>query len=73
MGTKTIAFDHDTDNLSSILNEIQHDYHNVIISNMYAHLNSNDCIEVVMAKGKDERIREFVDRIINTEGVEHEP
>lgn len=71
MGTITLAFDHHRNNLSETLTAIQHDYHNEIISNMHAHLDSDNCIEVIMVKGKGKRIRELANRLIGTKGVKH--
>lgn len=71
MGTITLAFDHHHNNLSETLTAIQHNYHNEIISNMHAHLDTANCIEVIMVKGKGRRVRELANRLIATKGVKH--
>lgn len=71
MGTITLAFDHHKNNLSKILTDIQHDYHSEIISNMHAHLDHDNCLEVIMVKGRGKDIRELSNRLISTKGVKH--
>lgn len=71
MGTITLAFDHHTNDLAERLTAIQHDYHSEIISNMHAHLDEDNCLEVIMVKGKGKDIRELSNRLISTRGVKH--
>ncbi len=71
LGTITLVVDHHAVTFPSALNEIQQDFHDEIISNMHAHPDSNNCIEVIMVKGKGKRIRELADRVISTKGVKH--
>lgn len=71
MGTITLAYDHHKNNLAELLTNIQHDYHSEIISNMHAHLDSDNCLEVILVKGKGNVIRELTNRLIATKGVKH--
>ena len=71
MGTITLVFDHHKRNLSKKLTEIQHDFHDQIISNMHIHLDSKNCLEVLAVKGKGEEIRDLANKLISTKGVLH--
>lgn len=57
--------------LSDKLTNIQHDHHELILSTMHVHLDYNNGLEVLVVKGKDERIRSLADHLISTKGVKH--
>lgn len=71
MGTVTLVYDHHVRNLSDKLTNIQHDHHEVILSTMHVHLDHDNCLEVVVVKGRGERIRGLADRLISAKGVKH--
>ena len=71
MGTVTLVYDHHVRNLSDKLTNIQHDHHEVILSTMHVHLDHDNCLEVVVVKGKGECIRGLADRLISAKGVKH--
>jgi CopG family nickel-responsive transcriptional regulator len=71
VGTVTIAYNHRVRELSDILTELQHRFHDEIISCMHVHLNAHNCLEVLAVKGKPERIKKIADRLIATRGVKH--
>src|SRR5699024_9929519 len=51
MGTITMVYDHHVSELSENLTNIQHDYHELIISMMHVHLDHDNCLEVLVVKG----------------------
>ena len=71
MGTITLVYDHHVSELSESLTDTQHDYHKLIISMMHVHLDPDNCLEVLVVKGKGEAIREVADKLISTKGVKH--
>lgn len=70
-GTITIVYDHHTNGLSKILNELQHDYHQLIVSTMHVHLDHHHCLEVLVVKGRPQEARTVAERLISVKGVKH--
>jgi len=71
VGTVTLIYDHSTRLLPEKLTDIQHDHHEVVISTLHAHLDHNNCLEVIVLRGKSRAVRQLADRLISTKGVQH--
>ena len=71
VGTITLVYSHDTRELTDNLTDLQHHYHNSIISAMHIHLDEHNCLEVIILKGKAKDIKAIADRLIGTKGVKH--
>ncbi|MCK8823711.1 nickel-responsive transcriptional regulator NikR [Fuchsiella alkaliacetigena] len=70
-GTITLVYDHHVRGLSGELNELQHDYHDLFLSTMHVHLDHNNCLEVLVVKGKARETREVAEKLIGHKGVKH--
>jgi CopG family nickel-responsive transcriptional regulator len=70
-GAVVLVYDHRRRDLQARLTDIQHQAHSQIIGAMHAHLDHDNCIEVVLLRGKTARLREIGDRLIATRGVKH--
>jgi len=70
-GTITIIYDHHVKGLSDILLEMQHDHHEMIVSVMHVHLEHDNCLEVMVIKGKASEARDLAGRLIGVKGVKH--
>jgi CopG family transcriptional regulator, nickel-responsive regulator len=71
VGTVTLIYDHHSRLLPEKLTDIQHKYHEAIISTVHAHLDHDTCLEVVVVKGKSKLIQNLADLLISTKGVQH--
>jgi len=71
LGTITIVYNHQTRELSDVLNHLQHRYHKSIISTTHVHVDEHNCLEVLIVRGKGEQIKKISDRLIGTKGVKH--
>ena len=71
VGTITLVYSHDTRELSDNLNDLQHQYHELVKSTMHIHLDGHNCLEVIVVKGKARDIKSVADRLIGTKGVKH--
>jgi CopG family nickel-responsive transcriptional regulator len=71
VGTISMVYDHHTRDLSDKLTDHQHSHHKEIISSMHVHLDHDNCLEVVVAKGKTKEIRHLAQELIGTKGVKH--
>jgi len=70
-GTITLIYSHDTRELTDTLTDIQHKYHNMVVSSMHIHLDGHNCLEVLVVRGKAGTIQKVADRLIGTKGVKH--
>ena len=71
VATITVVYEHSAHELGRVLTEMQHHYHGVIICSTHVHLDEENCLEVVVLKGRSGRVREIADRLISTRGVKH--
>jgi CopG family nickel-responsive transcriptional regulator len=71
VGAVTLIYDHHSRLLPDKLMELQHQYHEVIISTVHSHLDHDMCLEVVVVKGKLEQVQELGSRLIGLKGVQH--
>jgi len=71
VGTVTLIYDHHTRLLPEKLTDIQHENHEIIISTLHAHLDHENCLEVVVLRGKSRDVQKLADRLISTKGVQH--
>lgn len=71
VGTITLVYSHHQREMSDKLNELQHHYHDRIISVLHVHLDAHNCLEVLVVKGPKAEIREIADRLSSTKGVKH--
>ncbi len=69
VGVMLVVYDHSVRGVSDMLIDLQHDFHDVITSSTHIHLNENQCLELILVKGKMEKIKGLVDRISATRGV----
>ena len=71
VGTVTLVYDHHVRLLSEKLTGIQHDYHHNILSTLHVHLDHDNCLEVLVVRGKSAAVRKVADALISTKGVKH--
>ena len=71
VGTITIVYSHETRELTDVLTDLQHHYHESIVSTMHIHLDAHNCLEAIVVKGKADDIRKIADKLIGTKGVKH--
>ncbi|MGQ9730549.1 MAG: nickel-responsive transcriptional regulator NikR [Candidatus Zipacnadales bacterium] len=71
VGTVTIVYDHHDHDVEQRLTELQHDHHDAIACTTHVHLNHNNCLEVIVVRGRTRQVRALADRIITCPGVKH--
>ena len=70
-GAVVLLYDHHKGDITVRLNEIQHDYFDVILSSQHFHLNHDNCLEIIAVKGKAIKLTELSDRLISVRGIIH--
>jgi len=71
VGTVTIVYDHHVRLLSEKLTDLQHEFHHHILSTLHVHLDHDNCLEVLVVRGRAAEVRKIADALISTKGVKH--
>ena len=71
VGTVTLVYDHHVRMLGEKLTDIQHDHHRLILSTMHVHLDHDNCLEVLVVRGRSSEVRKVADSLISAKGVKH--
>jgi CopG family nickel-responsive transcriptional regulator len=71
VGTLTLIYDHHVRQLSDKLTEFQHEHHSKIVSTVHVHLDHDQCLEVLVLRGKARELKAISDKIISMHGIQH--
>ena len=71
IGTLTMIYNHHTGNLTDRLMNIQHDHTKEILSTTHIHIDHDNCLEVLVLKGKTKNIQKLADNIKALKGIKH--
>jgi CopG family nickel-responsive transcriptional regulator len=71
VGTVTLVYDHHVRMLNEKLTDMQHDHHRLILSTLHVHLDHDNCLEVLVVKGKSRQVQRVAEALISTKGVKH--
>ncbi|HDQ25979.1 MAG TPA: nickel-responsive transcriptional regulator NikR [bacterium] len=69
IGTINIVYGHHKKGLSRALTRIQHDYHTLIVSDTHVHLDHDNCLDVIIVKGRTALLKKIADELISAKGV----
>ena len=70
-GAIVIVYDHHKREVQNKSTDIQHDYHNTILSVQHVHLDHHNCIESILVKGKAGDLKALADKLISIKGIHH--
>jgi CopG family transcriptional regulator, nickel-responsive regulator len=71
LGSLTLVYDHHSATVLQDMANIQHTYHNLILSVMHLHVNHKDCLEILALSGSTKQINQLSDELISLKGVKH--
>jgi CopG family nickel-responsive transcriptional regulator len=71
IGAITLVYDHHKRELVNKLTDIQHDFQGAIISTQHIHLDHDNCLEIIAARGKPDEIKNLADTLRSAKGVKH--
>ena len=71
VGTVTLVYNHHVRLLSEKLTGMQHEFHEHILSTLHVHLDHDNCLEVLVVRGKASAVNQIADALISTKGVMH--
>jgi len=70
-GAVLMVYDHHKRDLSNKLTNVQHDFHHLIISSQHIHLDHDNCLEMVVVRGKPRDVEVFYGKMKGTKGVKY--
>jgi CopG family nickel-responsive transcriptional regulator len=65
----TLVYNHHVRELSERLTSIQHDLGDRVRSAMHVHLDHDNCLEVIVMRGRSDELKSAADRMLGTRGV----
>ena len=69
VGVITLVYDHHQNQLQERITELQHDFHHQITSTTHVHMDHHNCLEVIIVRGKAQKVQELAERLIALRGV----
>ena len=69
--TVTLVYDHHASDLSDRLTEIQHHHGGIVVASTHVHLDNDNCLEVVILRGKSKAVRSLSENLIALKGIKH--
>jgi len=70
-GSITLVYDHHKGDLVNRITDIQHKYHDSILSSQHFHLDHSNCLEIIAVRGKSKDLTDLADKLIAEKGVQH--
>ena len=70
-GAVILVYDHHKKDLSRKISELQHNFYHIVISTQHIHLDHDNCLEIVVLKGKPEEVKELSNRLRSSKGIKH--
>ncbi len=70
-GAITLVYDHHTRELVNKVLDVQHDYHNYILSTQHIHLDHHNCFEIIVTRGKAKDVEELYLKLKSIKSVKH--
>lgn len=71
LGTLTLIYDHHSTRLSRNLAKIQHNHHTSVLASTHLHVDEHTCAEVIIIKGRADRINKIANQLRGQKGVFH--
>lgn len=71
VGTITLVYNHHLREMADRLTDLQHRYHEKIISVLHVHLDTHNCLEVMVLKGDKAEIQAIAGKLGSMKGVKH--
>jgi CopG family nickel-responsive transcriptional regulator len=71
VGTITLVYDHHRPQVQKTLTDLQHNHLHTIISTLHVHLDHDNCLEVLVVRGKASAVKNIADHLIAARGIKH--
>lgn len=71
LGSLTLVYDHHASNLLREMGNLQHKYHETILSVMHIHVSHDDCMEIIALRGMVSNIVKLANGLLSLKGIKN--
>ena len=71
VGAITLVYNHHKRELVNRLTDVQHGFHQLIISSQHVHLDEDNCMEIIVVRGKPGQVEKLAYKLKSEKGVKH--
>ena len=71
IGVVTLVYDHRVHHLSDLLADMQHKADVAVSASLHIHLDEHNCLEVIVIRGRSDRVHQIASKLIATKGVQN--
>jgi CopG family nickel-responsive transcriptional regulator len=71
IGVVTLVYDHRVHRLSDMLADMQHKAEVAVNASLHIHLDEHNCLEVIVIRGRADKVHEVAGKLIATKGVQN--
>jgi len=69
--TVTLIYNHHAAEVADRLTDVQHHHGEVVVATTHVHLDNDNCLEVVILRGKCSAVRSLSEKLIALKGIKH--
>lgn len=70
-GSILLFYNHHQRNLLEEMTKIQHNMHDLILATTHFHINHDNCLEIIVVKGKVQDIDQLCQKLLTLKGVDY--
>jgi CopG family nickel-responsive transcriptional regulator len=71
IGIVSLVYDHRVHRLSDLLADMQHKANVAVNASLHIHLDAHNCLEVIVIRGRADKVHEVAGKLIATKGVQN--
>lgn len=71
VGVVSLTYDHRTHRLGDLLADMQHKARVAVNASLHIHLDEHNCLEVIVIRGRADKVHEVAGKLIATKGVQN--
>jgi CopG family nickel-responsive transcriptional regulator len=71
LGSLTLVYDHHASHLLQEMAQLQHNFHQLILSVMHLHVSHDDCMEIIALRGVAAEIAELANGLLSLKGIKN--
>jgi CopG family nickel-responsive transcriptional regulator len=70
-GVVTLVYDHHKRDVRNQLEDVQHDFHDLVVAAQHIHLDHDNCLEMIVIRGNPRKVQDLGNRMKSIKGVKH--
>lgn len=71
IGVVSLVYDHRVHHLSDLLADMQHKADVMVNASLHIHLDEHNCLEVIVIRGRADKVHQIASKLIATKGVQN--